>query len=248
STAYLKISTTDGDMLMNNIYYADLEEYNNDLSVLLSTFSNDYDRVVVEIRRRNGTSSRPHKPSFTVILKSSNTSQTTMQVTPAQPTQDAMGNGFMGLNAPDIMNAFSSQRENELLKQTIQQLTQDLNTTKADRDRLLSENHELKIKTNLHSYQIENSKPSAIDKLIEALASNPSALVSAVSLLGNRGAGTPLNAAKAAELNGAKALLQEVAETHPEAYCAIYVQVINKLNEDKEFADFVKEKINPKKL
>lgn len=245
-TAYLRITTIEGNVLINNVYYSDLDQYNNDISVLLATFRDKHERVILEVRRKNGSSSRLHQKPMTVILKNGVATATPPPVATEINNNTNMNGGFMGLNGPDILNAYSAQSENKSLKQTIQQLTAELNATKSDRDRLLNENHDLKIKTNLHDYQLENTKPSALDKLIESLAANPNALVSALSMLGGSRGGALQGAAHAPTLQGNQALLAKVAEEHPEAYCALYVQVINKLNEDEEFAKLVKKNLTQK--
>lgn len=241
SVAYVNISDTQGNAIRSNIYFKDLSNYNNDISVLLQELSRKYDKVIITPRLRNGSSSKAYKKPLTVILKDSEqTVATQTEIQPKIQPQTMTNGNFMGLNAPQILDAFSAQRENALLRDQLQSLNTEYATTKADRDSLLRELHEVKRKNDLYDYHEKNDKPSAFDKLIEGIAANPNALTSILGMVGNRGSGT-LNASQpvSTKLEGSRSLLQDVAEKHPENYCQLYVAIINRMNSDENFAKLV---------
>lgn len=250
-TAFVNIR--DGkNIVANNINYQSLADYNNDISVYLSKYKELHSKLQIVPRLKNGTSSRAHGKPFTVILRPDSNTDSTSQtavVTQVEKNDKMDVNGFMGLNAPQILDAFSAQRENALLKEQLRTINQELSSTKGERDSLRNENYDLKRKTDLYEHDKENAKPSAFDKLIEGVAANPNALTSILGMLGNRPGA--LNAAATApapaqnNLTGNKALLLKYAEEHPEQFCALYTEVINKLNTDEEFATTIKNLLNP---
>lgn len=235
--AYINISDEHNNTIRNNVYFKDLGNYNNDISVLLKELSTKHDKVVVTPRLRNGTSSRAYKQPFTVILKGENPTEHVVPTVTSTPTPAPMTNGFMGLNAPQILDAFSAQRENRMLREQLTSLQTKYNAIEADREQKRSELEDAKRKIDRLELKQED-RPSAVDKLLEGIAGNPAALTSILGLLGNRGATQQLNAAQpvATSLEGNKALLQQVVDTHPEEYCKLYIAIINRLNTDEEFA------------
>lgn len=238
SNYFVNIKNTDGDFLFKNIYYQDLADYDNDISVLLNSLKDTNDSVVVEIRSPNGSSSRIYK-EVNVQLKSTTINDNQQQSTINQQQQgmSLLGNNF-GLNGADIINAVAAQHENVRLKEYLSRAENALSEAKAKIEQLQSQLTDSKIK----EASIDNSKPSAFDKLLESVANNPELLINVVSGLASRGTGQ-LNAAAAPSLTGAKQQLQSVAEEHPEQYCQLYLSIIQKFHKEPEFAELINKEL-----
>ena len=240
SVAYVNISDTLGNAIRNNVYFKDLSDYNNDISVLLQKLSNDHDKVVLTPRLRNGSSFKAYKKPFTVILKGTQKPVIAPPMTNSQP--QAMNGNFGGLSAPQFYEAIAAQSQLSKLKQDYKELKDEFRAVKAQREKLRDEVNELRTNYKVQEVQ-QNQQPSAIDKILEGIAANPNALTAILGMVGNRGATAPLNATQPIEqslgLEGAKAKLMQVIEEHPENYCQLYVSIINRLNTDENFAKLV---------
>lgn len=236
---YINVSDELANALDRNVNYKTLENYNNDISVFFSKYLNEHRKVIVIPRLKNGSSSKPFGKPFTVILRDTNEPQQTSNE-PKQTRSMEANNSFMGLNGAQIMDAFASQRENASLKSDVKKLEEKLSATEAENKKLTEENVELRQKLILYEHDKENHKPSAIDKLIEGIAANPEALTGVLGMLASRpGLNAAAPSSNNVSLSGFKGKLQQYAEEHPENYCAVYTQIIERFNTDREFEEFI---------
>lgn len=148
---------------------------------------------------------------------------------PQYPTGLGSPSSGFGLGFPEIMSMRSNADRYEEAKNENREL-------KAKVERLEAENRKLETECLTHKLGAE-SKPSAVDKLVEGLASNPAALATLIqSFKGSPSANPGLNAPQDSNLSDTKKLVIETIKNHTDenVTAAYYILAMAEQN-NREF-------------
>ena len=150
--------------------------------------------------------------------------------TPQQP-HNAFGLGApSGLGFPEIMTMRSQSDRFQETKQENSELKSELKRLEAENRKLETENLTLKLGV--------ESKPSAVDKLLEGIAANPAALSSIIQSF--KGQSSPgLNAPESPRLSDSKSMIVDLISNNPqvtdEHVSAAYYILVEALKGNTDF-------------
>jgi len=127
--------------------------------------------------RKNGSSQKPDGPAVTIDFKNPSADTAQNNVAPAPPQmqmQPGLNAASFGLGMPEIMEGYAAKSKYEMLLTQFQTLQADYKEEREKRKKLSDKIFELTRENDQHSWEKTTVKePSAIDKLLDTLAKNP---------------------------------------------------------------------------
>lgn len=164
------------------------EKYNGKLIDYLNSLKNaGLTKLQLIPRIKNGSGSKPGGIFVTVDF-------TTPQNPAPSPQITNPGlNGSFGLGMPEILNGMTAQRELEIVKENYRKLEQDYRDEKEAKRKWRDKAEKYSRENERHQYKEDiQREPSAIDKLIDGLAQNPSAIPALIGAFkGSAGLNSP---------------------------------------------------------
>ena len=210
---------------------------------LVTLKAKGYQKVQLMPRLKNGSSSKPAGATVTVDFTQNNQPTNTGQSITPPHTQSFGLNGAMGLGMPEIMDGYAAKRENEMLKEQLRQLQADFKEEKEKKSVWRDRAEKAERKNERFSYKEDiQREPSSLDKLIDGLAQNPSAipaLIGAFKGSGGLNAPQPQQTQIINPIEGYTDWQKQVVEMlqHcPDNFCEEIANLITRVSEgDKKF-------------
>lgn len=223
------------------------KHHNGSLTAYLQSLKEKgFQKIQLEQKTKYGASSQPAGITRTVDFRPASeksiNQKTTSQMANSQMANSIGLNGTFGLGMPEIMDGFAAKRELELLRKQYEKLEKDF---KEERElkREWREKAE-KAERNNDKYELKQElspEPSALDKIINSLASNPATIPSLVSAFkgGGVGLGQPqLNEANPfANYTEMQLALCDMIGLCPDNFCEQLANLISRVSEKDE--DFI---------
>ncbi len=160
-----------------NQVYLDKNHSGNVLLFIKSLQTKGLREIQLIPRLRNGNTSKPGGASVTVDLTGSTPQNNGTSATSQAPTQTpffAGLNGAFGLGMPEILNGMTAERENVMLRDQIKQLTADFKEEKESKRKWRDRATDYQRTNDINKIKETTIKESsAVDKLLDTLASNP---------------------------------------------------------------------------
>lgn len=206
------------------------EEHNGSLKSYLNNLNQKgFVKIQLIPRRRFGSSSKPAGAIVTVDF----------QKQKKMDQNFGFGlNGVSGLGMPEIMDGLAARRENQFLKSQLEELKRDLRDEKEAKSRWRDKAESLQRSNDIFEVRQNTEKePSALDKLIEGLAANPSAIPALIGAFKGSGLNSPAAAiaAPSAYSEIQNALIEMIVQL-PDEICNDLATLISRIFEnDKNF-------------
>lgn len=214
------------------IGYQDIKEKHETVKdYFKSLVSNGSTQIQIVKKRKNGSSylrkcnaglnfALSTTGSESNVAASSRASENGGSATQQQIPSNNMGTGnygsFPGLGTPGIGLGLPEIMDMRTNAVRFQETKQELTELKSKYERLLDENKRLEKENWEYKFSQENG-PSAVDKLVEGLASNPAGIAALVGAFKSNGPGLAQPAQKQEQnLSSSKAMLVELVSSNPD--------------------------------
>lgn len=192
-------------------------------------------------KRKNGSTYTRESCAYNYVLTVNNDNvaasgrvdsppATPQQTQNPYPVHPGLGNPAFGLGFPEIMQLRSNSDRFDETKNENREL-------KSKVERLESENKRLETECLTQKLGSEG-KPSALDKLVEGLASNPSAIPQIIQSFKSTASGVGLNAAQGARLSAVKSkAVDTISNDHvqDDHVAASYYVLVEAVKENHDF-------------
>ncbi|MDT0643693.1 hypothetical protein RM553_12695 [Zunongwangia sp. F363] len=164
--------------------YQDLKKFDTPLGYFLALAEKGIKTIQVQRKIKNGSSWRKEGCGLNFAIDTRNVAASGGQASPAatpqqfnSPSQGLNGAANFGLGLPEIMSMRSQADRFTDVKELAEELKKRNAELEADNKRLEREN--MRLENDIE----KQSKPSAVDKLLEAFAANPEAIIGGIASL-----------------------------------------------------------------